>query len=90
MQTPLFRDILWAVTEASDRSAADVEGSAFLEVTWSHPGITRSRFDEVIDMLVRTEHLRRWGGTTENGAGPRTLMPTAKARLQFSAAVTLD
>jgi hypothetical protein len=53
-----------------------------------HPGLTRSRFDELIDMLVRTDHLRRWSGPTDAAGNPvGTLMPTAKARLQFEAAV---
>jgi hypothetical protein len=88
MQQQMFRDALWAVVEASDRGVGDVEGSAYYEMVSIHPGLTRSRFDELIDMLVRTDHLRRWSGPTDAAGNPvGTLMPTAKARLQFEAAV---
>jgi hypothetical protein len=90
MQQPVFRDVLWAIAEASDRGERDVAHVAYLDVLTAHPDLTRNRFVEVVDLLVRSDHLRRWSGPTDaTGApiGPGILMPTAKARLQFEAAV---
>lgn len=87
MQQPLFRDVLWAVLELSDRGETDLETYAYQAVLDHYPDLTITRFEEVIEMLVLTDHLRRWDTPVNNpgraGGGP-TLMPTAKARLQFT------
>jgi hypothetical protein len=93
MQQPMFRDALWAVVESSDRGVGDVEEAAYREMTSSYPDLTRTRFAEIVEVLVRTEHLRRWKAPTDragNPAGPNSLMPTSKARLQFAAAFGVD
>jgi hypothetical protein len=89
MQQPVFRDVLWAVIEVSDRQSGD----AYHNVRTAHPDLTRAQFEELVEVLVRTDHLRRWRGPTDSSGGPLgagTLMPTAKARLQFSVAVGAD
>jgi len=87
MQQPMFRDVLWAIIESSDRDVDDVESEAYREVLDNHPDLTRPQFDEVAEVLVRTDHLRRWKRPTEGVLGSGVLMPTAKGRLQFAAAI---
>lgn len=89
MQQPVFRDVLWAVIEVSDRQSGD----AYHNVRTAHPYLTRSQFDEIVQVLVRTDHLRMWRGPTDSSRSPLgagNLMPTPKARLQFSVAVGAD
>ena len=88
MQQPVFRDVLWAILESTDRGDMDVACSAYSQVLNTQPELSRSRFDEIVELLVRSDHVRRWVGPTDDSGehlGHGSLMPTAKARLQFAA-----
>jgi hypothetical protein len=88
MQQPVFRDVLWAIVEAHDLEVSDVSARAYDGVLAAHPGLSQSRFEEIVELLVRSDHLRRWSGPTDAAGAPLgtgSLMPTAKARLQFAA-----
>ncbi len=93
MQQRVFRDVLWAVIEVSDRQTGDATADAYHDVRTAYPDLTRAQFNEIVEVLVRTDHLRRWKGPTDSSGSPLgagTLMPTAKARLQFPVAVGAD
>jgi hypothetical protein len=85
MQQPEFRDLLWSVIDMSDRGIDVSERLLFEEMQVTYPELTRERFDELVEMLVLSEHLRKWPRPTAPG-GDHTdvLHATAKARLQFA------
>ncbi|MGH8912993.1 MAG: hypothetical protein ACRDZM_00565, partial [Acidimicrobiia bacterium] len=86
MLQPLFRDVLWAVIDLTERGVDDMESAAYDLLVTSNPTLTRSQFDEVIEVLVQTDHLRRWRRPTEGALARGALMPTAKGMLQFTVA----
>jgi len=90
MQQPEFRDVLWALIESSDRDVDDVEAIAYREVVEAHPNLSRPQFDEIANMLVRTDHLRRWRRSADDALECGALIPTAKGRLQFAAAIGVE
>jgi len=77
--------VLWKVIEMADRGLEVVRTPLFEELTPSHPDLTRVRFDEIVDMLVLSGHLRSWHPAMPKSDGSDILAPTAKARLQLSA-----
>ncbi len=85
MQQPEFRDLLWRTIELTDAGVDVSQRVLYEDMLTSHPGLTQERFDELVGMLVQSEHLRRWPRPTAPG-GDHTdvLHATAKARLQFS------
>ena len=86
MQQPIFRDVLWSVIDLTDRGVDVLEATAFEQVVAGHPDLTRDRFDEIVDMLVSSGHLRRWSPPLPKNDRSEILIPTAKARLQLAAA----
>ncbi len=85
MQQPEFRDVLWTAIELTDRGDEVLRTALFEELAPTRPELTRARFDEIVDMLVLSGHLRSWHPAMPHNDGSDILAPTAKARLQLSA-----
>ncbi len=85
MQQPEFRDVLWTAIEMADRDLEVGRTALFEELAPIRPELNRARFDEIVDMLVLSGHLRSWQPAMPHNDGSDILAPTAKARLQLSA-----
>lgn len=85
MQQPEFRDVLWTAIEMADRDTEVGRTALFEVLVLTRTELTRTRFDEIVDMLVLSGHLRSWHPAMPHNDGSDILAPTAKARLQLSA-----
>jgi hypothetical protein len=78
--------MLWTVIDLTDRGVDVVENQLYAELTPAHPDLTRARFDEIVELLVLSGHLRKWTRPgPPQGDHSDVLIPTAKSRLQLSA-----